>query len=308
MTAFAHETVLLRETVDGVAPRAGGVYVDVTLGGAGHTQAVLEASAPDGIVYGLDRDPLAIEAARARLAPFGARAIVQHAPFERLQEVLREHGVGKVDGLIADLGVSSPQLDTDERGFSFARSGPLDMRMDPSSDPPLSEVLEEIATDDLANAIYELGDERRSRAIARSIKAALERGELQSTEDLRRAVVRVTGPKKSGIDPATRTFQALRMLVNRELEQLSTLLAVLPEVLEEGGRAAIISFHSGEDRLVKQAFRDDPRLRALTKKPIVAGESEQAANARSRSAKLRIAERVASEIDDAEPTRLEESS
>ena len=311
MTAFAHETVLLRETVEGVAPRAGGVYVDVTLGGAGHTQAVLEASAPDGIVYGLDRDPLAIEAARARLAPFGARAIVQHAPFERLQEVLREHGVVKVDGVIADLGVSSPQLDRDERGFSFARSGPLDMRMDPSSDPPLSEVLEEIATDDLANAIYELGDERRSRAIARSIKAALERGELKTTEDLRRTVIRVTGPKKSGIDPATRTFQALRMLVNRELEQLSTLLAALPELLEEGGRAAIISFHSGEDRLVKQAFRDDPRLRALTKKPIVASESEQAANARSRSAKLRIAERVASEIDDAEPyahTRLEESS
>jgi 16S rRNA (cytosine1402-N4)-methyltransferase len=145
----------------------------------------------------------------------------------------------------------------------------------------------------LADVIYEYGDERKSRAIARSIKAALELGELKTTDDLRRTVIRVTGPKRTGVDPATRTFQALRMAVNEELPQLETLLAALPDVLEDGGRAAIISFHSGEDRLVKQAFRDDHRLKALTKKPRIAGELEQAQNARSRSAKLRVAERLA---------------
>lgn len=300
MTQFSHETVLLHETVEALSPRAGGRYVDATLGGAGHASAILEASAPDGVLYGIDRDPAALEAARARLAPFGARAVLLHATFAELRELLSARGVERVDGIVADLGVSSPQLDCDERGFSFARSGPLDMRMNPTDDAPLSEVLASLSTEELADALYQLGDERRSRAIARSIKAALELGELTTTEDLRRTVIRVTGPKKRGVDPATRTFQALRMVVNRELEQLSTLLAELPDLLSVGGRAAIISFHSGEDRLVKQAFRNDVRLRPLTKKPLVAGELEQANNARARSAKLRIAERVAGEEIDAE--------
>ena len=295
MSEFVHATVMLKETVDAVAPRAGGVYVDATLGGGGHAQAILERSEPDGVVYGIDRDPSALAAARLRLAGFGSRAILLHGTFGNVRALLDEQGVARVDGLVADLGVSSPQLDRDERGFSFAKSGPLDMRMDPSSDPPLSELLEQLSTEQLANVIYEYGDERKSRAIARSIKAALELGELKTTEDLRRTVIRVTGPKRSGVDPATRTFQALRMAVNEELPQLENLLATLPDVLVEGGRAAIISFHSGEDRLVKQAFRDDARLRPLTKKPLIAGEQEQADNGRARSAKLRIAERVAEE-------------
>jgi 16S rRNA (cytosine1402-N4)-methyltransferase len=294
---FVHATVMLRETVEAVAPRSGGVYVDATLGGAGHAYAVLEASAPDGVLYGIDRDPSALEAARARLAPFGARAVVLHGTFASVRSLLQEQGVQRVNGLIADLGVSSPQLDRDERGFSFARSGPLDMRMDPSSDEPLSELLGRLSADELANVIYEYGDERKSRPIARSIKAAYDLGELHTTEDLRRVVIRVTGPKRSGVDPATRTFQALRMAVNQELPQLSGLLAELPDLLEDGGRAAIISFHSGEDRLVKQAFRDDTRLRPLTKKPQIAGEAEQAENARARSAKLRAAERVPREVE-----------
>jgi len=309
VSEFVHATVMLRETVEAVlgwraqeqaptAPRSGGVYVDVTLGGAGHAHAILEASAPDGVLYGIDRDPAALAAARERLAPFGARAIVLHGTFGSVRTLLEEHGVSRVDGLVADLGVSSPQLDRDERGFSFARPGPLDMRMDPSSDEPLSELLERLSAEELADVIYEYGDERKSRPIARSIKAAVERNELQTTEDLRRAVIRVTGPKRTGVDPATRTFQALRMAVNEEIQQLETLLASLPDLLEDGGRAAIISFHSGEDRLVKQAFRDDARLRPLTKKPVVAGEVEQADNARSRSAKLRAAERIARADED----------
>jgi 16S rRNA (cytosine1402-N4)-methyltransferase len=297
VNAFAHATVLLRETVDAVAPRAGGVYVDATLGGAGHAFALLEASAPDGVLYGIDRDPNALEAARTRLAPFGERAIILHGTFAKVRSLLQERGVERVDGLIADLGVSSPQLDRDERGFSFARSGPLDMRMDPSSDEPLSALLERLSVEELANVIYEYGDERKSRAIARSIKAALELGEVTTTEDLRRTVIRVTGPKRSGVDPATRTFQALRMAVNQELPQLSELLAELPELLTDGGRAAIISFHSGEDRLVKQAFRGDARLTPLTKKPILAGEIEQAENPRARSAKLRAAQRVERDLE-----------
>jgi 16S rRNA (cytosine1402-N4)-methyltransferase len=297
VNAFNHATVMLQETVDAVAPRAGGIYVDATLGGAGHAHAILERSAPDGILYGIDRDPSALEAARARLAPFGARAIVLHGTFANVRALLEEHGVSRVQGVVADLGVSSPQLDRDERGFSFARSGPLDMRMDPIHDEPLSALLERLSADELANVIYEYGDERKSRPIARSIKAAFELGELQTTEDLRRAVIRVTGPKRTGVDPSTRTFQALRMAVNQELPQLTELLSELPDLLEDGGRAAIISFHSGEDRLVKQAFRDDTRLRALTKKPVVAGETEQAENPRARSAKLRAAERVARAVE-----------
>jgi 16S rRNA (cytosine1402-N4)-methyltransferase len=315
VTEFVHQTVLLRETVEFVvrareqephastSPHGGRVYVDATLGGAGHAYAILEASAPDGVLYGIDRDPSALAAARERLAPFGARAVVLHGTFGGVRALLEQHGVARVDGLVADLGVSSPQLDVDERGFSFARTGPLDMRMDPSSDEPLSELLERLSAEELADVIYEYGDERKSRPIARSIKAAVERGELLTTDDLRRAVIRVTGPKRTGVDPATRTFQALRMAVNAEIQQLETLLATLPDVLEDGGRAAIISFHSGEDRLVKQAFRDDARLRALTKKPVVAGEVEQSENARSRSAKLRVAARLL-RADDAENQRL----
>jgi 16S rRNA (cytosine1402-N4)-methyltransferase len=293
---FVHETVLLAETVGAIAPRAGGTYVDCTLGGGGHARLILEQSGPDGRLFGVDRDESALSAARERLAEFGARATLLHGTFGDLPRLLAEHGVAQVDGLVADLGVSSPQLDRDERGFSFARPGPLDMRMNPSDDEPLSELLERWSADELADILYNYGDERKSRAIARSIKAALERGELHDTEDLRRAVVRVLGPKRSGIDPATRTFQALRIAVNRELEELEQLLAALPDLLADGGRAAIISFHSGEDRLVKHAFRGEPRLAVLTKKPLEAGPEESDKNPRARSAKLRVAERVAREV------------
>lgn len=295
MSEFVHETVLLRETIDGVAPVSGGVYVDVTLGGGGHTQALLEASAPAGIVYGIDRDLNAIAAARARLSAFGERVVFLHGRFSELVSLLGEAGVSRVHGVVADLGVSSPQLDHAERGFSFSRPGPLDMRMDTSQGEPLSELLHSWSTDELADILYEYGEERRSRPIARSIKAALELDELHTTEDLRRTVVRVLGPKKGGADPATRTFQALRMAVNAETHELDSLLSALPEVLMDGGRASVISFHSGEDRRVKHAFRDDPRLSPLTKRPIEASEIENEHNPRARSAKLRIAQRVARE-------------
>jgi 16S rRNA (cytosine1402-N4)-methyltransferase len=183
VSAFVHDTVLLSETVAGLAPRAGAVYVDATLGGGGHTEALLEASAPDGQVVALDRDPRALSAASERLLRFGERVRLIHAPFSQLAEQLAELGLGRVQGVIADLGVSSPQLDEAERGFSLAREGPLDMRMDPTRGKPLSQWLDDLSAEELADAIYELGDERRSRPIARSIKAACERGELVTTLD-----------------------------------------------------------------------------------------------------------------------------
>lgn len=293
MSEFVHATVMLRETVAGVLPASGCVYVDATLGGGGHSEALLEASAPAGQLVAFDRDPRALAAAKERLARFGDRARFVHAPFSEMGARLADLGIERVHGVIADLGVSSPQLDDAERGFSFARPGPIDMRMDPTRGEPLLSLLGDLSSEELANAIYELGDERRSRPIARSIKAACERGELETTEDLRRAIVRVTGPKRGPVDPSTRTFQALRMLVNRELDELASLLSSLSDLLEDSGRAAIISFHSGEDRLVKHAFRDDSSLSPVTKRPLVPSDDEQRDNPRSRSAKLRVAERVA---------------
>ncbi|MFW5920522.1 MAG: 16S rRNA (cytosine(1402)-N(4))-methyltransferase RsmH [Polyangiales bacterium] len=289
---FAHVSVMVREVIEALAPRAGGVYADATVGGGGHAAAILEASAPDGRLVGLDRDERALEAARARLEPFGERATLVHAEFAALAGVLWDQGTERVDGLVADLGVSSPQLEDAERGFSFSRPGPIDMRMDPSRGQTALELIARTPEKDLADLIYRLGEERKSRAVARHLKRAYEAGELETTEDLRRAVVRAVGPKRGRIDPATRTFQALRLAVNRELEQLEVLLRDMPSVLEDGGVGAIISFHSLEDRMVKHAFRGDDRLAPLTKKPVAPSEGEARDNPRARSAKLRAARRV----------------
>lgn len=290
---FAHETVLLRETVAAVAPHAGGYYADATAGGGGHSEAVLEASAPDGELLAIDRDPAALEHCRTRLSAFGSRVSFVHGEFADLPALLQEAGHLRVDGVIADLGVSSPQLDDPERGFSFRAGGPLDMRMDPTRGETVAELIARLSDTELADVIYRYGEERRSRPIARSIRRAHEAGELSSTDDLRRAIVRVTGPRRGGIDPATRTFQGLRIAVNGELSQLRTLLDVGPDLLVDGGVIAIIAFHSLEDRLVKHGFRDDDRLQVDNRRPTMASEQEQADNPRARSAKLRWARRVA---------------
>lgn len=290
--AFEHRTVMLREVVEALSPRSGGVYADATLGGGGHAEAILEASAPDGRLIGIDRDPRALDAARGRLSPFGARATLVHGEMREIRPLLEAAGVPRVDGLLADLGVSSPQLDDADRGFSFAHDGPLDMRMDTTRGETAVELIARLSEGDLADLIYRLGEERRSRPIARSIHRALEAGELETTANLRRAVVRVTGPRRGRADPATRTFQALRIAVNGELDQLEALLAEAPDVLEDDGIAVVISFHSLEDRLVKHAFRGDARLSPLTKRPQVPSDEERADNRRARSAKLRAARRV----------------
>jgi 16S rRNA (cytosine1402-N4)-methyltransferase len=290
---FEHATVMRDEVVRALAPRAGGTYVDATLGGAGHTVALLEAE-PRARIVGLDRDPAAIAAAEERIGPVADRVMLVRANFSRVRAELDAMGIARVDGLVADLGVSSPQLDEAERGMSFRREGPLDMRMDPGSGETALELVDRLSDDELADVIFQYGEERRSRRIARSIKKALAAGELATTLDLRRAIVRAVGPARvGGVDPATRTFQALRIAVNRELEELEALLASLPGVIADGGVAAIISFHSLEDRLVKRAFHGDAWA-PLTKKPQVATDDEQQQNPRSRSAKLRAARRVAS--------------
>lgn len=290
---FGHVSVMLPEVLAALEPRSGGFYVDATAGGAGHSRAILEASAPSGRLLAIDRDPQAVAVATERLALFGDRARVVHGEQRELSEILRAIDAPLIDGLIADLGVSSPQLDQAERGFSFTRSGPLDMRMDTSRGETAFELLERLEEGELADVLFQYGDERMSRKIARSIRRALSDGELHTTEDLRRAVVRVLGPRRAGkMDPATRTFQALRIAVNGELDQLRALLDALPELLSDGGVVAVISFHSHEDRMVKHAFRDDIRLESLTKRPLVASEAEQEINPRSRSAKLRVARRV----------------
>lgn len=287
---FTHAPVLLAEVLAQLAPRTGGLYVDATLGRGGHAEAILEASAPDGRLVGVDRDPRALEETAPRLARFGQRVRLVHAAFADLTDVLAGE---RADGLLADLGVSSPQLDDPSRGFSFRAEGPLDMRMDPTRGPSALELIAENDERELADLIFRLGEERRSRPIARAIKRLEAAGELHTTGDLRRAVVSVLGPRRSGgIDPATRTFQALRLAVNGELEQLGALLEAAPEVLADGGVAAIISFHSLEDRAVKRAFRGDARWAPTTKKPIVATDEENAQNPRARSAKLRAARRV----------------
>jgi len=290
---FGHTTVLGAETIAAIAPRSGGVYVDATLGGGGHTESILEA-APGATVIGIDQDRRAIDASRERLSRFGDSVKLVLGRFSALEEHLAAFGMPMIDGIVADLGVSSPQLTDPGRGMSFRSEGPLDMRMGDAEETAL-ELIERLSTDELADLIYQYGEERRSRRIARCIQQAVRQGELRTTLDLRRAVVRAVGPARvGGVDPATRTFQALRIAVNHEMEELTALLDLAPRVLGPGGVLAVISFHSLEDRLVKRAFLQTAVWDRLSTKPIVASRVETEQNPRSRSAKLRAAKKVAS--------------
>lgn len=284
IATFHHVPVLVNEVIAGLVVQAGGTYLDVTLGGGGHTQALLDAGAAQ--VWGLDQDATAIASTTARLADYGDRFRAIHTNFADFKPKNQTF-----DGILADLGVSSVQFDRAGRGFSFRQAAPLDMRMDPRQSLTAADIVNTWDEQDLANLIYTYGEERLSRRIARRI---LERRPLESTTDLAEAIALCYPPKAryGRIHPATRTFQALRIAVNRELEVLETLLAQAPTWLVPGGRLGVISFHSLEDRRVKYSFRENPVLKVLTKKPIVATDAEIVTNGRSRSAKLRIAERL----------------
>jgi 16S rRNA (cytosine1402-N4)-methyltransferase len=291
-----HVPVLLPEVLEWLAPQPGSILVDGTLGGGGHTRELAQRVAPGGLVIGLDRDPRAIERTAAALQGLPVRLV--HASYADLPQVLTELEIPAVDGILLDLGLSSDQLADDERGFSFHSEGPLDLRFDAESGRPAWELLQRMPTDQLADLIYEYGEERHSRRIAREIVAARQRQPIRTAAQLGDLLRRVVPRSRHDrIDPATRTFQALRIAVNGELKELERALMELPNCLRPGGRAAIISFHSLEDRLVKQSFRDNPRWNSLTKKPIWPSEEEEERNPRSRSARLRVAESVLATAD-----------
>jgi 16S rRNA (cytosine1402-N4)-methyltransferase len=287
-----HQSVLVDEVVTWLAPREGAIIVDGTVGGGGHTAELSRLVGTSGQVIGLDRDPamlvLAEEAVR------GLPATLIHAAYREIRRVLDELGIDRVQGVLLDLGLSSDQLAWEGRGFSFAADGPLDMRFDPDrGGTTAADLVNRLSAEDLANLIYEFGEERFSRRIARRIVEARQGGAIRTTGQLADLVRRsVPGRNRHGpIDPSTRVFQALRIAVNDELGQLDAVLQAIPEILAPGGRAVVISFHSLEDRRVKWAFKTDPRLTVLTKKPVTATVQEVTVNPRARSAKLRVAER-----------------
>ena len=285
----AHVPVLRDTVLRWLAPRAGGRYVDATFGRGGHTRAILEA-APDALVLGLDKDPEAAAAATA-LAAREPRFRFLAADFSELASALDRAGWDYVDGMLLDLGLSSPQLESAERGFSLRHSGPLDMRFDPGSGETAAELLDRLDEPEIADLLFGMG-ERRSRAIARRIAA---RRPLRTTGDLRAAVIAAVGPRRGRIDPATRTFLAVRSAVNREPEALAAALQAAPARLRKEGVLAVISYHSREDRPVKHTFRrlaDQPGFEVGTRRPIRPDEEESRANRRSRSACLRILRRI----------------
>lgn len=289
--ATIHIPVLLDEVVEHLRPAAGNVLVDGTLGGGGHARALAERVQPRGRVIAVDLDPAAIERAEMSLA--GLPVEVAAGSYADVPELLAELGIAAVDGILLDLGLSSDQLAAADRGFSFQTDGELDLRFDPENGEPAWRMLARLSEQHLADLIYQFGEERFSRRIARKIVEQRRAGPIRTADQLA-ALVRSCVPRSRGhqIDPATRTFQALRIAVNGELDSLSTALRRLPGCLKPGGRLAIISFHSLEDRLVKQAFRDDERLQVITRKPVQASDDECHTNARARSAKLRVAERI----------------
>lgn len=290
-----HTPVLVDEVIAHLAPRPGGVYVDCTVGLGGHTAALVAAGA--GRVIGIDRDPAALVHARARFAADGSSVELVHADYRDLAALLRRCGVEQIAGAVADLGVSSMQVDDPARGFSFKQSGPLDMRMDQSQGTTLADRLEEIDASALADVIWQFGEERQSRRVARAIVRARDDGALRTTSDLASAVRRAAGGGRwQRLDPATRTFQALRIWVNAEIEGLGAFIDTAVTSLQPGGRLAMIAFHSLEDRAVKHTMRRlaaDGLVTVLTKRPIVPADEEIARNPRARSARLRVLEKVA---------------
>ncbi len=299
-----HIPVLLRAVLAGLNPQPGGRFVDCTLGGGGHTLVLLERTRPTGRVLALDADPAAIEIGRARLADYGDRVVLAHGNFANLAELAARHGFDGVDGVLMDLGLSSDQLASD-RGFGFQTSGELDMRFDPTQGVTAASLVNSLDADELANLIFQYGEEPASRRIARAIVAARP---VRSAEQLTQVIVEAVGRRRR-LHPATLTFQALRIAVNDELGSLMQALPAATALLRPGGRLVVIAFHSLEDRIVKEFMRREsragvpqpdapgvvgraPRLRRITPKPIVPDAAEVDANPRSRSAKLRIAEKI----------------
>lgn len=285
-----HRPVLPREVVEHLDPKPAETWVDATTGAGGHARLIAERIGPSGHVIGLDQDPTMLDRARGRFEELPV--ILVHANFDQLAAALATVGVTEIDGLLADLGFASDQMDASERGLSFQHDGPLDMRLDPTGGETAADLIARLSEYDLAKVFYEFGEERHSRRVARKIVETRRQTPIRTTGQLA-DLVRSCVPREKGrhFDPATRVFQGLRIAVNDELGSLDRLLAQLPRVVKPGGRVGIISFHSLEDRRVKHAFRDREVWELVTKKPVTAGEVEVRDNPRARSAKLRVARR-----------------
>ena len=303
-----HQTVLLEEAVEALLVRPEGIYVDATFGRGGHSREILARLGPGGRLIALDRDPQAVAAAAQMSDP---RFAIVHAGFGGLKDVLERSGIGRVNGVLLDLGISSPQIDEAERGFSFRFDGPLDMRMDTSRGLTAAQWLEQASEQEIGEVIRRYGEDRFAKQIARAIVAARSGGPVDRTRQLAQIVAKAVPAREPSQDPATRTFQAIRIYINKELEELEVVLPQCVDMLDDGGRLVVISFHSLEDRIVKQFMRAEaqpgnlpvrlplradqlpkPRLR-LVGKPVFPSEAEVASNPRSRSAVMRVAERVA---------------
>jgi 16S rRNA (cytosine1402-N4)-methyltransferase len=303
----AHQPVLYQETIGALQPQRGGRYLDGTLGAGGHAAGILAASGPSGMLLGLDIDPQALELAASRLAEFGKQATLKRMSYARLGEALQSQGWDTVDGILLDLGASSMQFDQAERGFSFRKEAPLDMRFDPDAPLTAADLVNEWPEEDLADIIYQYGEERRSRRVAQAIVRARP---IQTTTELAGVVARAMRVKRGGIHPATRTFQALRIAVNGELDNLDTALPQALAGLAPQGRLAVISFHSLEDRRVKQFLQQESvdcicppeqpvctcghkaSVRLVTRRAVKPTTAEEESNPRSRSARLRVAEKL----------------
>ncbi len=295
-----HTPVLYQEVLSAIQPTAGSRIIDGTVGAGGHAQGILERSAPDGALLGLDRDPVTLPLAQQRLARFGDRVRLHHGSFRQLRAHAHDIGWTEVDGVLLDLGLSSLQLDDPQRGFSFRSDGPLDMRFDPTSGATAAELVNRLPETDLADLIYRYGEERQSRRLARAIVAARP---IHSTAELAELIAKARRGRRGKTHPATRTFQALRIAVNDELSALEQALPQAVELLASGGRLVVIAFHSLEDRIVKRFMREESReqmgppevgarLRLIQRKPIRPSEAEVERNPRARSARMRVAERA----------------
>lgn len=288
MEPLSHTPVLYHEVLQGLMVKPGGQYIDATLGAGGHAAGILETAGPQAQLLGIDLDPQMLEIARKNLAHFPGQTTLVQGNFRDLASIAGENGVRSVDGILFDLGVSGVQLEARERGFSFLREGPLDMRFSPQHEDTAAELINHLSEKELADLIWEYGEERRSRSIARAI---LRHRPIKTTTQLAEIVARAVG-RRGRIHPATRTFQALRIVVNAELSSLAEAMPQAVDILSPGGRLVMISFHSLEDRMVKNFLRQEPRLEVLTRKPIQASRQEIHSNPRSRSAKMRIGQRI----------------
>ncbi len=308
--ADQHTPVLFRETIEALQPRDGATYVDCTVGGGGHAGALLEAAGPRARLLGLDADPDDLAVARERLAGFGERVTLVNANFRQLADVAESAGFVPADGVLFDLGMSSMQLDRSSRGFSFQRDAPLDMRFDPRLPMTAADIVNSASEAELRKMLYEYGNERNAARVARAIVKRREMRTIETTKELSDVVVSVLGPRREGIHSATKTFQALRIAVNEELESLRDALPQALRILTRGGRLAVISFHSLEDRIVKEFMRYEAStcicppglpvcvcgkqatISLVQRKPITPGLEEIGSNPRARSAKLRVAEKI----------------